>query len=62
MAARVQLREITNDEGNRLLRIVPRTSGSVVIWRRAQIILLSAQGVSPPRNPRTPFSSPEYLM
>ena len=29
MAARVQLREITSDEGNRLLRIVRRTSGSV---------------------------------
>ncbi len=49
MAARVQLREITNDEGNRLLRIVRRTSGSVVTWRRAQIVLLSAQGMNPPR-------------
>ncbi len=27
MAVRVQLHEITNDEGNRLLRIVRRTSG-----------------------------------
>ena len=48
MAARVQLREITSDEGNRLLRVVRRTSGSVVTWRRAQIVLLSAQGMSPP--------------
>ncbi len=48
MAARVLLREITSEEGNRLLRIVRRTSGSVVTWRRAQIVLLSAQGMSPP--------------
>ena len=34
MAARVELREITNEEGNRLLRIVRRDSGSVVTWRR----------------------------
>lgn len=46
MAARVQLREITNEEGNRLLRIVHRDSGSVVTWRRAQIVLLSAQRMS----------------
>src|SRR4051794_30438732 len=49
LAARVQLREITNEEGNRLLRIVRRTSRSVVTWRRAQIVLLSAQGMAPPR-------------
>jgi len=49
MAARVLLREITSEEGNRLLRIVRRTSGSVVTWRRAQIVLLSAQGMSPPK-------------
>ena len=41
----VRVREITNDEGNRLLRIVRRSSGSVVTWRRAQIVLLSAQGM-----------------
>ena len=34
VAERVRLREITNEEGNRLLRIVRRTSGSVVTWRR----------------------------
>lgn len=47
MAAGVALREITDEEGNRLLRIVRRTSGSVVTWRRAQIVLLSAQGMTP---------------
>src|SRR6266542_1407503 len=45
MAERVRVREITNDEGNRLLRIVRRSSGSVVTWRRAQMVLLSAQGM-----------------
>ena len=45
MVARVQVRTITNDEGNKLLRIVRRSSGSVVTWRRAQMVLLSAQGM-----------------
>jgi hypothetical protein len=45
MVARVQVRTITNDEGSRLLRIVRRRSGSVVTWRRAQMVLLSAQAM-----------------
>ncbi len=61
MAARVQLREITNDEGNRLLRIVRRTSGSVVTWRRAQIVLLSAQGMSPSRISEVVFTDPDTV-
>ena len=51
MADRVRVREISAEEGNRLLRIVRRDSGSVVTWRRAQIVaqivLLSAQGMVP---------------
>jgi hypothetical protein len=43
MAQPVQVRPISNDEGNRLLRIVRRGTGSVVTWRRAQMVLLSAQ-------------------
>ena len=43
MVERVQVREIDDDEGRRLLRIVRRGSGSVVTWRRAQMVLLSAQ-------------------
>jgi hypothetical protein len=42
VAERVRVRDITNQEGNRLLRIVRRSSGSVVTWRRAQMVLLSA--------------------
>jgi hypothetical protein len=30
MVRRVQVRTITNDEGNKLLRVVPRGSGSMV--------------------------------
>ena len=45
MAERVRVRDITNQEGNRLLRIVRRSSGSVVTWRRAQMVLLSTQAM-----------------
>ena len=31
----LRVREVPVDEGNRLLRIVRRSSGSVVTWRRA---------------------------
>jgi transposase len=61
LAARVQLREITNEEGNRLLRIVRRTSGSVVTWRRAQIVLLSAQGMTPPKISEVVFTDPDTV-
>ena len=43
MAERVAVRDITNEEGRKLLSIVRRGSGSVVRWRRAQIVLWSAQ-------------------
>jgi len=45
VAERVRVREIDDDEGHRLVRIVRRGSGSVVTWRRAQMVLLSAQGM-----------------
>lgn len=47
MAESVRVREISNEEGNRLLRAVRRSSGSVVTWRRSQMVLLSAQGHGP---------------
>jgi transposase len=43
MAERAAVRETDDDEGRRLLRIVRRGTGSVVTWRRAQMVLLSAQ-------------------
>jgi hypothetical protein len=45
VAERVRVREIDDDEGKRLLRIIRRGTGSVVTWRRAQVVLLSAQGM-----------------
>jgi hypothetical protein len=45
VAERVRVRELDDDEGRRLVRIVRRDSGSVVTWRRAQMVLLSAQGM-----------------
>ena len=46
MAGRVRVREIGDDEGNPLKRVVRRGAGSVVTWRRAQMVLWSAQGMS----------------
>ncbi len=61
MAERVQVREITNDEGNRLLRIVRRSSGSVVTWRRAQMVLLSAQRMDVPAIAKVTFTSEDRV-
>ena len=44
-AIRVQVREIDDAEGQRLLRIIRRGTGSMATWRRAQMVLLSAQGM-----------------
>jgi hypothetical protein len=41
MVHRVQVRPISNDEGNKLLRIVRRSSESVVTWRGAISISIS---------------------
>lgn len=41
----LRVREVLDDEGNRLLlRILRRSSGSVMTWRRAQTVLLSVWG------------------
>jgi hypothetical protein len=45
VAERLQMREIDDDEGRRLVRIVHGGSGPVVTWRPAQTVLLSAQGM-----------------
>jgi transposase len=61
MVQRVQVRQISNDEGNKLLRIVRRSSGSVVTWRRAQMVLLSAQGMDVPAIAKVTFTSPDRV-
>nr|WP_220377975.1 hypothetical protein [Streptomyces inhibens] len=40
------MREIDDNEGHRLLRIIRRGAGAVVSWRRARMVFLSAQGVT----------------
>ena len=57
MAERVQVREISNDESNRLLKMVRRSSGSIVSWRRAQIVLWSAQQMDVPQIAALGFTS-----
>lgn len=44
-AERVRVRGIDGDDGRRLLRIVRKGTGSVVTWRREQMVLPSAQGM-----------------
>jgi transposase len=57
----IRVREISNEEGNRLLRIARRSSGSVVTWRRAQMVLLSAQGMEVAEIAKVAFSSPDRV-
>src|SRR3954467_1406647 len=57
----VQARPISNDEGNRLLRIVRRGTGSVVTWRRAQMVLLSAQRMPVAKIAEVTFTSPDRV-
>jgi transposase len=57
----LRVRELENDDGNRLLRIVRRASGSVVTWRRAQMVLLSAQGMDVGQIARVAFTSPDRV-
>jgi transposase len=58
---RLRVREIDDDEGQRLLRIVRRGSGSVVTWRRAQMVLLSAQGMGTAAIAKVAFTSEDRV-
>lgn len=55
------VRDLSNEEGNRLLRIVRRSSGSVVSWRRAQMVLLSAQGMDIAGTAKVAFTSADRV-
>jgi transposase len=61
VAERVRVREIDEDEGGRLLRIIRRGTGSVVTWRRAQMVLLSAQGMSVAKIAEVTFTSDDRV-
>jgi transposase len=58
---RLRVREIDDDEGRRLVRIVRRDAGSVVTWRRAQMVLLSAQGMEVPAIAKVAFTSEDRV-
>jgi hypothetical protein len=61
VAERVKVREIDDDEGRRLLRIIRRGTGSVVTWRRAQMVLLSAQGMPVTKIAEVTFTSADRV-
>ena len=54
---RLRVRDISNDEGNRLRR----SSGSVVTWRRAQMVLLSTQDMDVEQIARVAFTSTDRV-
>jgi transposase len=57
----VRVRDLSNDEGRRLLAIVRRGTGSVVKWRRAQIVLWSAQAMEVPAIAKIAFTSEDRV-
>jgi hypothetical protein len=61
VAERLRVREIDDDEGQRLMRIVRRGTGSVVTWRRAQMVLLSAQGMDVAAIAKVAFTSEDRV-
>jgi hypothetical protein len=61
MAEHVRVREIDDDKGRRLPRIVRRDPGSVVTWRRAQMVLLSAQGMLAAKIAEVTFTSADRV-
>jgi transposase len=61
MVERVAVRDITNEEGKKLLGIVRRGTGSVVRWRRAQVILWSAQRMDVPAIAKIAFTSEDRV-
>ncbi|HXZ77863.1 MAG TPA: helix-turn-helix domain-containing protein, partial [Streptosporangiaceae bacterium] len=61
MTDRLRVREIDDGEGRRLVRIVRRDSGLVVTWRRAQMVLLSAQGMAVAGIAKVAFTSEDRV-
>jgi transposase len=61
MAERARVREIDDAEGRRLQRIIRRGTGSMVTWRRAQMVLLSAQGMPVAKIAEVTFTSADRI-
>ncbi|GAA2455589.1 hypothetical protein GCM10010421_55990 [Streptomyces glaucus] len=55
------MRGIDDAEGRRLLRIIRRGTGSVVTWRRAQMVPLSAQGMPVAKIAEVSFTSADRV-
>lgn len=60
MVGRVQVREIDDDDG-RLLLIIRRGTGSMVTWRLAKMVPLSAQGMPVARIAEISFTGAERV-
>jgi transposase len=61
VAERVRARGIDGHEGKRLVRIVRRDTGAVVIWRPTQRVLLSAQDMDVGGIARVAFTSEDHV-
>lgn len=61
MADRVVVRDLAPQEGQKLLQIIRRGTGSVVRWRRAQIVLWSAQHMSVQQIAEIAFTSEDRV-
>jgi transposase len=61
VSERLRVREIDDDEGQLLVRIIRRGSGSVVTWRRAQMVLLSAQAMDVAAIAKVAFTSEDRV-
>ena len=61
MAERVVVRDLAPQEGQKLLQIIRRGTGSVVRWRRAQIVLWSAQRMSVQQIAEIAFTSEDRV-
>ncbi len=57
----MHVREIDDDEGRRLLRIIRRGTGSVVTWWRARMVLSSAQGMDVAKIAEVTFTSADRV-
>ena len=55
------MREIDDDEGRRLVRIIRWGAGSVVTWRRARMVLLSARGMDVAAIAKVAFTSEDRV-
>jgi hypothetical protein len=60
VSERLRVGEIDNDKGRRPVPIVRQGSGRVVTWRRAQRVLLSAQGMDAAGIAQVAFTSEDW--